>query len=71
MWLDVTLPKCDNLTISLHYRHQELGNGTGSGNPYRLQVGVLAGMGMGSNSTTRHLQNKFKNIIFGPELSQL
>ena len=48
-----------------------LGNGTDLGNPYGLQVKVSAGIGMGHDSPTSHLQNESKNIVFGPELSEL
>ena len=48
-----------------------LGNGMGLGNPYGLRVGVSAGTGTSSDSATRYLQNESKNIIFGPELSEL
>ena len=41
------------------------------GSPYGLQVGESAGTGTGHDSSTRHLQNESKNIIFGPELSEL
>ena len=48
-----------------------LGNGMDLGNPYGLQVKVSAGTGTSHDSPTRHLQNESKNIIFGPELSEL
>ena len=46
-------------------------NGIGWGNLYGLRVGVSAGMGTGNDSPTSNIQNKFKNITFGPESSEL
>ena len=46
-------------------------HGMGSGNLYGSQVKISAVMGMGHDSPTRHPQNESKNIISGPELSEL
>ena len=39
-----------------------IGNGMGSGNPCRLWVWVLAGMGTGYNSPTHQLLNESKML---------
>ena len=48
-----------------------IGNSKGWGILHGSQVWVCTDMGTGNDSPTRDLQNESKNIIFGPELSEL
>ena len=46
-------------------------HGMGLGNPYGSQVKISVVTGTGHDCPTRHPQNESKNIISGPELSEL
>ena len=43
----------------------------GSGNLYESQVKISVVTGIGDDRPTRHFQNESKDIISGPELSEL
>ena len=60
-----------SLWVNVLNKYAILGNGMGSGNLYESQVKISAVTGTGHDRPTRHFQNESKNIISGPELTEL
>ena len=58
-------------TPTFLHLHLYLGKCTGFSYPHGSRVRVPAGMGTGSDSPTRDLQNKPKNMFFGGELNEI